>query len=378
MDSLELEEFNVLHIDQNDEYRIYEVEPKDYPFFCSLCMYSDADYLNYLEDKSKFKYYDTRIREVKDVDDVDGRKVVIKIHQRRFTCPFCGKVFSEFFTSVCRRDKVTVRLWERMGKEVLKEKNTFRTVGRRYGVSPTTVARAFKEHVDVLDKDRVIKAPTVLGIDEVFVKTEEGKRKQALGVFTDIKNSKVLEIIQGNDRDSVINVIKSMIGYEDIKVVTMDMNSTYKVAVEMTLPNAYCVVDHYHVIQKINMAMDTIRASIQSKLKEGEKDALFKVRDMVKADREKLNENKLAKLDIQLELYPKLKVCYWLKEGLRNVYKCETKKDAFQKYYEWECAINEAKKHEKIPEIIGVQKMINRLKPQVFAFFDGRYTSGKK
>ena len=304
MESLELPEFKVLHIDINDEYRIYEVEPVDKPFACSSCMYAD-DVIGYV---GKFKPYDARVREVMDVNDIDGRKVVIRIHLHRYLCPLCHKVFTPNFEAICRKDRVTRRLWKRMGREVLLEKNSFYSVGRRYGVSPTTVNRAFKEHVAELDRDRTLKAPTILGIDEVYVRTEDSKKKQALAVFTDIENGKLLEIIKGNERDDIIGVIKSMEGYEGIKAVTMDMNKTYKVAVEMCLPDAYTVIDHYHVIQKTCMALDTIRASIYDKLLDGQKDDLFKVRNMIRANRENLTQDKIAKLDAQLDLYPKLKL----------------------------------------------------------------------
>lgn len=366
---LGLDEFNTLHIDINNEYAVYEVEPRNKPIACTLCAYTDDIF------PQKFKLYDTRIRTVSDVNDVEGRKVIIKVHQHRYTCPYCGKVFTEYFNAICRRDKVTVRLWERLGKEVLTEKNTFRSVGRRYGVSPTTVTKAFKEHIEKLDAKRVLKAPVVLGIDEVYVRIEDGFKKKPLVVFTDIENGKLLEIINQNDIGSVIRTIKSMQGYENIKAVAMDMNSTYRNAAELCIPSAYCVVDHYHVMQKVNMALDTVRSEIQKKLPDGQKDALFHVKDTIKTNREKLTEERRAKLDEQLELYPKLKTCYWLKEQLRDVYKCKTKKEAYGKYYEWECKVNEANKHKENPEMKGIQKMINKVKHEIFNFFDDNYTN---
>jgi transposase len=327
--------------------------------------------------KGEFKKYDSRIREVMDLNDIEGRKVMIRIHQRRFTCPNCGKIFTEYFQSVCRRDKVTARLWERLGKEMLEEKdNTFRMISRRYGVSPTTVARAFKDYVAQLDKQRILKAPKVLGIDEVYAKFKENKKKIPLAVFTDNENHKILEIINGNSFDQIVAVLQSMIGYESIEAVTMDMNTTYRSAVKAFLPNAYCVIDHYHVIQKLDLALDSIRAAIQSKLPDGQKDDLYHVKDSVKKDRNKLTESQMAKLDAQLELYPKLNTCYWLKEHLRDVYQCTDKKEAYGKYYEWECEVDETAKRIKIPEIQGVQRMINKMKHQVFNYFDSRYTNG--
>jgi transposase len=128
------------------------------------------------------------------------------------------------------------------------------------------------------------------------------------------------------------------------------------------------------------MAIDTVRADIQSKLPDGEKDALYKVKDAIRANRDDLKDEKILKLDTQLEKYPKLKVCYWLKETFRDVYKQKTKYDAFQMYYAWECQIRVAKKEADkngyhIKEMVGIQGMVNRLKAEVFAYFDGNYTN---
>jgi transposase len=382
LNSLELEEFEIIHYGYTDYERTYEVKAKAEPFFCTNCAYCDDDAF---AKEGKFKYYDTRKRTVRDVDAIDGKKVKIIIHQRRYTCPFCNTTFSEFFDSICRRDKVTVRLWERMGQEVLLEHNTFASVARRYGVSATTVARAFKEHVENLDKERTLKAPKYLGIDEVYIKVEKDNRKQALAVFTDLDENKILEIIDCNDKNSVVEVIKSLEGYENIKGVAMDMNSTYRNAVNDCIPNAYCVVDHYHIVQKVEMALDTVRTEIQSKLPDGEKDTLFKLKDAIRKNRDKLTDEQIFKVDTVLEKYPKLKASYWIKEGLRDVYNQTNKYDAFQMYYKWECSIKEAKKEaDKImneedkydlKEMIGIQKMINRLKKEVFAYFDDGKTN---
>ncbi|MGM0807546.1 MAG: ISL3 family transposase [Bacillota bacterium] len=362
MNLLGLEEFNILEGYDSEQYYKFVVEAKEEPFFCTLCG-------SFIEDGQQYKVHDKRPRTVADVD-LRGKKVVLEIIQKRYKCPNCGDNFTEYFKSIARNDKVTQRLFKRMGEDSIKGKNTFKSIAEQHGVTDTTVKRAFWEHVDELYRSRVIIAPRVLGIDEVFLHEEGFNRKQPFAVFTDIENNEILEFVAGNSKELVIDIIKSMKGYENIEIVTMDMNAGYRNAVYETIPNAYCVVDHFHVIQKANMKLNEIRAKIQTKLKEGEKKELFKVKGLITSNRETLDEDALFRLDAELEKYPKLQTAYQIKEGLRDVYKQPTKKDANRRYWEWEQSIPK-----DATEMKGIQRMINRIRTEVFAYFDGRYTN---
>lgn len=365
MNVLQIDEFDIKEIHESENYYKFVVKSSlEVPYFCSECMAWASD------EGVTFKLHDTRKRTVADVD-LRGKKVVIEVLQRRFNCSFCGKRFPEFFTSVSRNDKVTNRLWKQMGKEAVSIKNTFTSVAEQYGISVMTVKRAFSEYVAELDRKRVLVAPKVLGIDEVYIHLEGDQRKQPCAVFTDVENHQIIEFVVGNTKELVTKVIKSMQGYENIQTVAMDMNSGYRYAVETTIPKAYCVVDRFHVIQKANMKLDDMRSKIQNGLKEGEKKALFKVKDLIRSNREKLDDEAIIKLDAELEKYPRLHTAYWLKENLRLVYHNTTKYDAYQAYWKWEQSIPKDAK-----EMKEIQRMINRLKNEIFAFFDGRWTNG--
>lgn len=384
MNILDLEEFEILEKYKSEEYYKFVVKAKDEPMFCSKCgaFADDGD--------EPFKLHDTRVRTVKDVD-LRGMKVIIEIKQRRYSCPHCGERFTEFLESVGRDDKVTMRLWEHMGKESIRGKNAFLTVSEWYGVSVSTVKRAFEDYVKHIEENRVLIAPNVLGIDEVYIKLPGHKRKVPCAVFTDIENKRILEFVLGNSEEQVKSIIKSMQGYENIKAVTMDMAIDYRNAVYATLPQAFCVIDRFHVIQKANMKLDEIRSKIQSQLYKGDdeadyskpktekepnskgkslKDDLYRVKDLVRANREDLKPKQLEKLDYQLELYPKLKESYELKEKLRLVYHAKDKREAHQRFFEWEQSIPNNNKKFK-----SLQKTMNSLKKEMLAFFDGNYTN---
>jgi hypothetical protein len=123
-------------------------------------------------------------------------------------------------------------------------------------------------------------------------------------------------------------------------------------------------------MQKFGMALNTIRTEIQGKLPEGDKREIYSIKGLINSNREDLAEYDRIRMDDILSKYPKLKTAYELKEKLREVYNCKTKYDAFQMYYEWEKAIPKDAK-----EVKGIQKMINKLKKEIFAYFDGGWTN---
>lgn len=363
MNILELEEFNIIKEFRSEEFVKFVVEPCEKPTFCSKCG-------SVFRENVKLKLHDIRKRKVSDLD-LRGMKVIIEIMQRRFYCPECSDTFTEIFKSVAPDDKVTVRLRERMGKKSIRGNNSFASIAEEYGVSETTVKRAFMGYVASLDAKRVLVAPRVLGIDEIYLHVKNHPKKVPFAVFTDVETGRPIEFIRGNTKELTVKIIKSMKGYENIEIVTMDMASAYRNAVEETIPKAFCVVDRFHVMQKFNMKIDVLRASVQSKLPEGARKELFRIKYAIRSNRENLNKIEQKKhLDEVLEKYPTLKYAYWAKEGLKDVYNCKTKYDAFQLYYQWETSLQ---KDDKVGK--AMQKLVNDLKKEVFAYFDGHWTN---
>jgi len=412
MGSLELglKEFEIIQRYESEDYYKFEIKCKDEPFMCTECMHMTP-----LDGSWKFKLHDVRKRTVID-ERLRRKKVVLEVHQRRYKCPECGKRFVEFMESLSPFDKVTRRLWFTLGEDALV--GNFKEVGEFYGLSDTTVKKSFDALIVQKDKERTLKAPRVLGIDEIYVRLEQGKSKEGCAVFTDIENHKIIEFIRSVRKTDVIDVIKSMYGYEDIEIVTMDMASGYRNAVRETLPKAFAVIDHFHVIQKCNMAIDVIRNQartkilrdiddLENKLTTGnitgvkskvtkvktlrnqknedienlinqlnkDNDDLYNARHLFRFGNENLSEEQMGKLFPLLEKYKKLNNAYWIKEGLRDVYACQNKYDANQKYFDWEQLVKGLHLMTPVPEMVGIQKMINRMRKEVFAFFDGRYTN---
>lgn len=370
MNALDIDEFNILEIYNSEQYYKFVVELANEPIHCSICrgrargVNEDGERL-----RGVYKVKDKRTRTVKDID-LRGKRVVIEINYNRYFCPDCDGVFIDYMNSIEPNDKITLRLFDYMGKESIKVKVTFSSLAEQFGLSVPTVKKSFDKRVQELESKRVLIAPTVLGIDEVYINLGE-KRKTPCAVYTDIETRELIEFHVGISKEQVIETIKKMKGYENIVAVTMDMNSGYRSAVHETLPKSYCVVDRFHVMQKCIMALDTIRKQFQGDKKNTASKELFNAKGLIRSNRDELDDGRKLHLDYVLEKYPKLKESYWLKEKLRDVYQCTSKYDAFQLFFQWEQLVPTKGN----PEFKGIQRMINSMKQEIFNYFDGKHTN---
>lgn len=104
MNILGLEEFNVLEGYDSEQYYKFVVEGKDEPFFCTKCSVTTGVDEESNPLPSSFKKHDTRPRTVADLD-LRGKKVAIEVLQRRYKCPHCDEIFTEYFESIARNER---------------------------------------------------------------------------------------------------------------------------------------------------------------------------------------------------------------------------------------------------------------------------------
>lgn len=161
---LNLNEFEVLKVETNDHYYRITVEKKDKPDFCTYCMWDTMQNQIFEEYKGKeFKLHSSKERIVSDIS-MHGKAVKIIIKHKRYKCPLCDKTFYEMLESVERNDKVTIRLKEHIKQLSLKK--PFLQLAEEFGISHQSVRRYFLEFVKEQEKDKILKAPRVIGIDE--------------------------------------------------------------------------------------------------------------------------------------------------------------------------------------------------------------------
>ena len=101
---------------------------------------------------------------------------------------------------------------------------------------------------------------------------------------------------------------------------------TVSAAVLTVYPLACIVVDRYHVVQKVNQALDEVR-----KKRPGLKKSRFKLLKGM----EKFKDDEIEQLNCILEEYPELYDAYFLKETFRDFYRASNYDIAHDLLEEW-------------------------------------------
>ena len=122
--------------------------------------------------------------------------------------------------------------------------------------------------VDYGLKQRELNDITALGVDEVAYR--KGHHYMTLVYQIDSGSKRLLGVIKERKEDSLRGFFKEF-GPENcsqIKVICSDMWKPYlKVAAEM-LPQALNILDRFHIVKKLNEAVDQVRRDEAKRLRE--------------------------------------------------------------------------------------------------------------
>lgn len=352
MNQLNLPEFKVLEVQGNDHDLLFTVEAIEPPKACyecgSISFYKHGKTDRFVRDLSSF-----------------GKRVGITVKGHRYKCRDCGATFSETYSSIDERDKITKRLRRHIKYQSLKQ--PFATLAEEFSISPTTVKRIFNEFIESMECKMVFKAPKVLGIDEVHL------NKKMRAVFTDIDGLKVLDILKDRNKETIIDFLNKIPNQQTVEIVTTDMWYPYKDAVNLVLPHAKQIVDKFHVIQYGSKAMEDSRKAFCSTLTDKQRKQLMHDRFTLLKNKEDLKSQEQWNLQIWFITFPTLKVAYDLKEGLRDMYLCETRESAEKHFDKWKDSIPNDMNHFK-----DIAKTFTNWHTEIFNYFDDRYTNASK
>ncbi len=205
------------------------------------------------------KRHDVRPRSKRDVP-LGGHRVELVLYKRRFWCLRCRKAFTEPDCACGRGRRTTVRLRELIGKQAVSR--PIAHVAKEYGVGPRfvqgcqeAVARSqLAKRGLSLDENKPLPTPRFLGIDE-FAR-RKGQRYDT--ILCDLDARKVLDVSAGRKQADVIRLLERLMDCDAVEAVSMDMSETFRGAVQLCLPRARIVADHFHVIQHVSKAVNKV------------------------------------------------------------------------------------------------------------------------
>jgi len=265
------------------------------------------------------KVHDCRARKKRDVG-LREYQVELILLKRRFRCFACRKSFTEPDAVCGRRRRTTMRLRERIGKQACLQ--PIAHVAVAYGVGPrfvqeclTSVATAqIEERGLSVDEQHALPTPRFLGIDE-FAR-RKGHRYDT--ILCDLDARRVLDVSAGRTLEEVVKLLERLSAPDVVEAVSMDMSASFRPAVQLCLPKAQIVVDHFHVIQHVMKAFRKVLSSWAHK-NEG-KTLLQGKQHLFLMAREDLTEEQGQERIQIAERLPALEVAWRLKEELRSWY----------------------------------------------------------
>jgi len=265
------------------------------------------------------KIHDTRGRVKRDMS-LREHHVHLVLAKRRFRCMVCRRTFTES-DSVCGRYKrTTKRFRDALAKQASVQ--PIAQVAEQTETGPRFIEECLESGIeDQLSEEgrnvsetAKLSTPCFLGIDE-FAR-RKGHRYDT--ILCDLENRKVLEVSEGRTQDEVVKLLERLDDPDGVKAVSMDMSASFRPAVQLCLPKAQIVVDHFHVIQHV---MKAFRKIVSSWAHKTEGKALLQGKQhLFLMAHEALTDKQLQERTTIGDVLPDLEAAWNLKEALRIWY----------------------------------------------------------
>jgi len=318
-----------------------------------LCPHCHSDHLHKWTPKKDQHFMDI---------PTHGHPTAIWLDRKRWKCVTCGKTFLEHLEWVNDSRKMTKRLAEFIKKESLKE--TFASLSEAIGVDPKTIKNVFEEHVATLQNNFHFETPEILGIDEIHL------MKKPRGIFTNIGERTILDILKDRNKTTVISYLKTLVT-KKIQLVTMDMWRPYRDAVTEVIPHAQVIIDKFHVVRLANHALEKVRKANRGILKPSQKRDLMHDRFILLKRNKELSDQEFFTLSHWLNNYEDLAKAYALKEAFYDIYDARDGKEAYNRYEIWESGLTSDIK----PYFDDLHRAVNNWYKEIFSYFTYRHTN---
>ncbi len=125
----------------------------------------------------------------------------------------------------------------------------------------------------------------------------------------------------------------------------MDMWDPFIKAVQERVPHVKIVFDLFHIVKEFNKVIDRVRINEYNKASESDKKVIKGSKYLLLKNPENISKFEDKKhLDRLLELNETISKAMILKDKLKLIWKCESRKEAEQKIDEW-CALAKTVHH---------------------------------
>lgn len=318
------------------------------------------------------KVHQNHHHRVRDIP-LSSYQVFLQVNRRQFRCVSCQKVFSEELRFVQKRRTYTLRLAEKVVREVLE--TNVENAARRNRMTAAEIDTLLKELEENLLKEKPSQLKK-LGIDEI-TQVKGGKNYSA--ILVDLETRKPIALLEKRNKETIAEYLRSLGSeiLEQIEEVSIDLWIPYKSVIQEMLPNAQVVADRFHVMKQINEELDQKRKrekrtveKIKNQIERKEKRvSITHSKYPLLKKKESLNDEEKSKIEEVKIAFPELGKMYQIKENLRDIFERKiTSNEALDEIGDWF--------KEAYPYCPQSCRTIIRWLDEILAYFDNRTTQG--
>lgn len=304
----------------------------------------------------------TRLRD----QPLRSEALYIEIIKQRYFCKACKKPFVERIDGFKNRQRSTGR-FEKFIAEMCEQFSNISNVQKCYKCSSSFAYKVFYKYQAFKLKEKINYSwPSVIGIDEHFFSRKKGY-VEYVTVITDMNKKRLYEMVEGKDTKTLIEQLGHLKGRENVKLVTMDMSSTYKKFVRDFFPNAMIVADKFHVLRLLTPTIMKMQKEIH-----GHRQELY-LKKIVLKNRMKMDYFLRSDVDKYLKQYPELDMIYRYKERLYEFYRTKGLIRAVRGFYK---LVNQLKGtgHRAL---LKLAKTMERWKKEILLYFETGLTNAR-
>ncbi|RAP34332.1 ISL3 family transposase [Legionella quinlivanii] len=241
---------------------------------------------------------------------IGHRRSILRFKAYKLYCHDCKRYGNQQFPGINKYQRSTWRAQAAVFHEHTRGVSQ-KDLAERFNKGKATIERWYQRHYKEQNKELLNRpCPVVLGIDEHFFSKKEGFAT----TFCDLKSRKIHDVVLGRSEPDLKAYLQQLPGKERVKVVCMDLSSSYRSIIKKYFPNALIVADRFHVIRLMqHQCMMTYR-ELCSEIKNNRG-----ILALLRTRPDNLSEEKKKQRDAFLAQHPAIEAIYQFQQQLHTL-----------------------------------------------------------
>jgi transposase len=258
-------------------------------------------------------------------------KILLSVFVPRLSCKKCGairfmdiKIADPYKSYTKRMEKYVI---------LLSAKMCIKSIATELNLDWGAVKSIIKSHLEKEYSKPDLRNITMISIDEISIK----KGHKYLTVVIDAITGNPLYVGDGKKAEALDGFWK-LLGKrraKRIEAVAIDLGSAYISAVTKNIPHATIVYDHFHVIKRVNKAVDDLRKEVYKHAKQKDRDFIKGLKYVLLKNEEDLDSDGLKRLEKLTTMNSILSQAYILKEDIRQIWTKQNRSRAKTSIKSW-------------------------------------------